>query len=102
MINSGSTKRYIIIIVILILLLVPLFVFLFSRKSSAEAAFQRGRDRYDQRLFKQAISEFTEAINLSILPHDRYLYWRGRAYDEAEQNDLATADFSAAIALNPD
>ena len=68
----------------------------------AEAAHKRGEAASDNKNYKKAISEFTEAIRLN--PNEpKYLKDRGFVYDlYIEDYDKAIADYTKAIQLEPD
>jgi len=65
-----------------------------------KAAYDRGREAYDQKNYDRAITEFTEAIRLNP-NYELAFYFRAEAYTIKEDYDKALADFTQAIRLSP-
>ena len=70
----------------------------------ANAYQERGQLYVRQGHFRAALEDFTKGLELVTRPRDRALFfaYRGQAYADLLQADLALSDLEAAVALNPE
>lgn len=71
-----------------------------ERKFTANQWFERGRDLVKQKAYGEAITAFTEAINLN--PHNSYFYYvRSNIYLFLKQYQNTIADLDKVISISP-
>jgi len=61
---------------------------------------KQGDTSYAAKNYKQAISQYTKAIQQDDTDHRSY-YWRGQAHEQLKEYGSASADFSKAALLQP-
>ena len=67
----------------------------------AQTHYMEGKRYYEQKEFQQALSTYSQSIQLN--PHRAETYYeRGRAYYEIGNNPEALKDFDRALRINPD
>jgi tetratricopeptide (TPR) repeat protein len=71
-----------------------------SNKEEAEQFNKKGLADLESKKYKEAVENFTHAINLSSSDADAHIY-RGRAYIMLDKPDEAMADFNQAVLFDP-
>lgn len=72
---------------------------LIAQRNSAEAIFQQGKQKYEQRKYKEAIASFDGAIRLKP-DFIQALVYRGLAYKKIGKLEEAINDYTQALALS--
>src|SRR4030067_1112116 len=82
-------------------LALPALMIIFGCATPAQQHINKGNEYYNQGQYDEAITEYSEAIELEPT-NSEYYYNRGNAYLKKGQLQIAVADYDKAIMLDPE